>query len=95
MVSFPNNEIAEISGLLFNTIVSVYKHNFGGRYKILLNYRRDLTIKMRRKGMSLKNIYTFIFKKHYYPSNFRRDFKSWFNGMTPEQIEEKWSPDED
>lgn len=50
---------------------------------------------MRKKGMSLKNIYTFIFKKTYYPSNFRRDFKNWFNGMTPEQIEEKWSPGED
>jgi len=90
----PNNKIAEISGLSFNTIVSVYKHNFGGRNKILLNYRREKTITMRKTGMSLKNIYTSIFKKPYYPSNFRRDFKSWFNGMTPEQIEEKWSPEE-
>ncbi|KKM74046.1 hypothetical protein LCGC14_1404290 [marine sediment metagenome] len=89
----PNSEIVEISGLSFNTIVSVYKHNFGGRNKILLNYRRDKTIKMRKKGMSLKNIYISIFKKNYYPSNFRRDFRKWFNGMTPEQIEEKWTPE--
>ena len=45
----PNNKIAEISGLPFNTIVSVYKHNFGGRNKILFNYRRDKTISMRKK----------------------------------------------
>ena len=43
--------------------------------------------------MSLKNIYTLIFKKTYYPSNFRRDFRSWFNGMTPEQIEEQRNPE--
>ncbi len=91
----PNNKIVEISGLSFNTIVSVYKHNFGGRNKILLNYRRNKAIIMRKKGMSLKNIYTSFFKKTYYPSNFRRDFKSWFNGMTPEEIEEAWSPDKD
>ena len=90
----PNNKIAEISGLSFNTIVSVYKLNFGGRNNILLNYRRDKTIKMRKKGMSLKNIYISIFKKTYYPSNFRRDFKAWFNGLTPEEIEERWSPEE-
>ncbi len=59
----PINKIAKISGLPFNTIVSVYKHNFGGRSKILLNYRRDKTITMRKTGMSLKNIYTSIFKK--------------------------------
>jgi len=90
----PNNKIAEISGLSFNTIVSVYKLNFGGRNNILLNYRRDKTIKMRKKGMSLKNIYISIFKKTYYPSNFRRDFKAWFNGLSPEEIEERWSPEE-
>ena len=90
----PNNKIAKISGLSFNTIISVYKHNFGGRNEILLNYRKDKTIKMRKKGMSLKNIYISIFKKTFYPSNFRRDFKAWFNGMSPEQIEERWSPEE-
>ncbi len=90
----PNYEIAEISGLPFNTIVSVYKHNFGGRNEILFKHRRDMTIKLRKKGMKLKNIYTFIFKKPYYPSNFKRDFITWFNGMTPEEIEETWGPDE-
>lgn len=89
-----NNKIAEISGLSFNTIVSVYKHNFGGRNEILFKHRRDMTIKLRKKGMKLKNIYTFIFKKPYYTSNFKRDFITWFNGMTPEEIEEAWGPDE-
>ena len=90
----PNYKIAEISGLPFNTIVSVYKHNFGGRNGILFKYRRNVTIKMRKKGMSLKNIYTIIFKKPYDASNYKRDFKTWFNGMTPEEIEETWVPDE-
>ncbi len=47
-----------------------------------------MTIKLRKKGLNLKNIYIFIFKKPYYPSNFKRDFMNWFNGMTPEEIEE-------
>ena len=63
--------------------------------KILFKHRRKMTIKMRKKGMRFKNIYTFIFKKPYYPSNFKRDFMTWFNGMTPEEIEEAWGPDED
>jgi hypothetical protein len=85
-----NKKISEISGLPFNTIVSVYKHNFGGRNKILFKYRREVTIEMRKKGMRLKTIYTDVFKKTYFPSNFKRDFMTWFNGMTPGEIEETW-----
>ena len=86
----PNYEIANITELTFETIVSVYKDIFGGRNNILFKHRRETTIKMREEGMSLKEIYTSIFNKTYYPSNFTRDFKTWFDGMTPKQIEERW-----
>ncbi|MHA1106756.1 MAG: hypothetical protein ACTSPN_13750 [Promethearchaeota archaeon] len=45
--------------------------------------------------MSLKNIYTSIFKKNYNSSNFKRDFITWFKGMAPKEIEETWGPDKD
>lgn len=73
----------------------MYKHNFGGRKEILFEYRRKVTIRKRKEGMSLNNIYTSIFKKTYNPSNFKRDFMTWFEGMTPKEIEETWGPDED
>lgn len=91
----PNYEIAKVTRLTFDTIVSIYKDIFGGRNNILFKYRRETTIKMREGGMSLEDIYTSIFKKTYYPSNFKRDFKTWFDGMTPKQIEEKWGPNND
>jgi len=91
----PNYEIAKVTKLTFDTIVSVYKNIFGGRNNILFKYRRETTIKMREGGMSLKDIYTSIFNKTYYPSNFKRCFKTWFEGMTPKQIEERWGPNND
>ena len=91
----PNYEIAKVTKLRFDTIVSIYKNIFGGRNRILFKYRRETTIKMREAGMSLKEMYTSIFKKTYYPSNFKRDFITWFDGMTPKQIEEKWRPNND
>jgi len=91
----PNYEIAKVTRLNFDTIVSTYKDIFGGRNNILFKYRREATIKMREVGMSLKEIYTSIFNKTYYPSNFIRDFKTWFDGMTPKQIEERWGPNND
>ena len=90
-----NYEIAKVTRLNFDTIVSIYKDIFGGRNNILFKYRRETTIKMRERGMSIKDIYTYIFKKTYYPSNFIRDFKTWFDGMTPKQIEKKWGPNND
>lgn len=51
-----------------------------------------MIIKLRRQGFSLRNIYIFHLKRPDHPSNYTRDIKTWFNGMTPDDVESKYGP---
>ncbi|TKJ25439.1 MAG: hypothetical protein CEE42_07515 [Promethearchaeota archaeon Loki_b31] len=89
------HEIARTTGVLYNTIVSVFKHEYGGMDSTRFEHLRDKMIGLRKKRFNLENIYKFHINKGktFYPSNYRRDIKTWFGGMTPEEVEREWDPD--
>jgi len=64
------HEIARTTGVLYNIIVSVFKHEYGGMNSTRFEHLRDKIIGLRKKGFSLEKILKFhiIKGKTFFPS---------------------------
>ncbi|MBY9006152.1 MAG: hypothetical protein KGD63_05295 [Candidatus Lokiarchaeota archaeon] len=84
------NKIAEITGLTVSSVKYVIREKFGGRYNYLCSYRREKTIELLAKGINLREIYEKYFQKKFFTTHGREAFERCFDGLTLEQIIEKY-----